>query len=76
MALPTVKATGGRLQYPLPPMNTMKQEPYSPNLGNVQAMAGQGLGPYTPDSTGSSGDWNYANLMERSAEYVQPPMWG
>ena len=76
MAMPTVKATGGRLQYPLPPMNTMKQEPYSPNLGNVQAMAGQGLGPYTPDSTGSSGDWNYANLMERSAEYVQPPMWG
>jgi hypothetical protein len=31
--------------------------------------------PATPDSS-SSGDWNYANLGERAAEYVQPGIWG
>jgi hypothetical protein len=31
--------------------------------------------PATPESS-SSGDWNYANLGERAAEYVQPGIWG
>lgn len=77
MMMPNTSLPSGRLQYPLPPMRTPKQEPYSPSVGSVQAFAaGQGLGPFTPDSTGSSGEWNYGNLMERSMEYVQPPMWG
>jgi hypothetical protein len=32
--------------------------------------------PATPESSGSSGEWNYGNLGERAAEYVQPPIWG
>lgn len=31
--------------------------------------------PATPESSGSSGDWNY-NFGERAAEYVQPGIWG
>src|SRR3984885_10625305 len=31
--------------------------------------------PATPESSGS-GEWNYANLGERAAEYVQPAIWG
>jgi hypothetical protein len=35
------------------------------------------LGPITPDSTGSSsGDWNFGNIADRAAEYVQAPLWG
>jgi hypothetical protein len=30
--------------------------------------------PATPESSGS-GEWNYANLGERAAEYVQPAIW-
>ena len=32
--------------------------------------------PATPESSGSSGEWNYGNLGERAAEYVQPALWG
>jgi hypothetical protein len=32
--------------------------------------------PATPESSGSSGEWNYGNLGERAAEYVQPAIWG
>jgi Fungal specific transcription factor domain len=31
--------------------------------------------PATPESSGS-GEWNYGNLGERAAEYVQPALWG
>jgi hypothetical protein len=31
--------------------------------------------PATPESSGS-GEWNYGNLGERAAEYVQPAIWG
>jgi hypothetical protein len=38
---------------------------------------GLGLGPITPDSTGSSsGDWNFGNVADRAAEFVQAPLWG
>lgn len=63
---------------------SLKQEPYSPGMGSNATLAvnvglplgGVGMGPITPDSTGSSGDWNYGNLHERAAEYVQAPLWG
>ncbi len=32
--------------------------------------------PATPESSGSSGEWNYGNLGERAAEFVQPALWG
>ena len=72
-------------QQQLPPL--MKQEQYSPGISNMNAPASAlgGLnvnlahatagGPITPaDSTGS-GEWNYANLKERGAEYIQPGLW-
>jgi len=31
--------------------------------------------PATPESTSSSGDWNYTNLGERAAEFVMPTLW-
>jgi hypothetical protein len=31
--------------------------------------------PATPESSSSSTEWNYGNLPERAAEYVQPPLW-
>jgi hypothetical protein len=31
--------------------------------------------PATPESSGSNGEWNYGNLGERAAEYVQPAIW-
>ena len=37
---------------------------------------GLGLGPITPDSTGSSSDWNFGNIADRAAEFVQAPLWG
>ena len=78
-------------QQPLPPMNTsagvMKPEPYSPTVSGLMAPSALGglntavstFGPVTPDSTGSgsasAGDWNYGNLKERGAEYIQPALW-
>ena len=32
--------------------------------------------PATPESSNSSGEWNYNNLGERAAEYIQPALWG
>ncbi|EXJ91846.1 hypothetical protein A1O3_00396 [Capronia epimyces CBS 606.96] len=70
-----------RSQYPT--LSTLKQEPFSPALGTSGILgtgaginSGVGMGPITPDSTGSSGDWNYGNIHERAAEYVQAPLWG
>ena len=73
---------GPQSQYSVVP--NLKQEPYSPGMGNPVVLgsgvglpvAAVGMGPITPDSTGSSGDWNYGNLHERAAEYVQAPLWG
>ena len=31
--------------------------------------------PVTPESSGSSGDWNYTNMVERANEYIQAPLW-
>ena len=84
MPAPTMNSAG-RLQYPLPPLAAAVKQEYSPGLGMMPlggpgglgtGSGGPGLGPITPDSTGSSGDWNYANLQERSLEYVQPALWG
>ena len=59
----------------------------SANLVGTSQMSGnlspstQGLSlgynnlPVTPESTGS-GDWNYGNMNERAAEFVQPALWG
>ncbi|KAK4943698.1 hypothetical protein LTR10_016795 [Elasticomyces elasticus] len=65
-----------------PGVANLKQEPFSPALatsgilsGNSGMSGGMGLGPITPDSTGSS-DWNFGNLHERAAEFVQAPLWG
>ena len=65
-----------------PGLANLKQEPFSPALatsgilsGNSGMSGGMGLGPITPDSTGS-GDWNFGNLHERAAEFVQAPLWG
>ncbi|KAL2416598.1 hypothetical protein ABEF95_006395 [Exophiala dermatitidis] len=74
-------------QYPPPPqplqgVTNLKQEPFSPALATSGILAGAGgggmvgPGPITPDSTGSSSDWNYGNIHERAAEYVQAPFWG
>ncbi|KEF63868.1 uncharacterized protein A1O9_01846 [Exophiala aquamarina CBS 119918] len=73
---------GSPSQYPL--VTTLKQEPYSPGMGSNAILStgvglpvgGVGMGPITPDSTSSSADWNYGNLHERAAEYVQAPLWG
>lgn len=80
----TASPTGGqRSQYP--PLTNPKTEPYSPALGSngilgvgVGSVGSGGIvmGPITPDSTGSSSDWNYGNMHERAAEYVQAPLWG
>jgi Fungal specific transcription factor domain len=32
--------------------------------------------PSTPESNSSSVEWNYGNLGERAAEYIQPAIWG
>lgn len=32
--------------------------------------------PATPESSESSGEWNFGNMGERAAEYVQPALWG
>lgn len=31
--------------------------------------------PVTPESS-SSGEWNYGNMFDRAAEYIQAPLWG
>jgi hypothetical protein len=63
----------------------LKQEPYSPALASTGVLGnsvgsvgsgGVGMGPITPDSTGSSSDWNFTNMHERAAEFVQAPLWG
>ncbi|KAK5229169.1 hypothetical protein LTR99_008618 [Exophiala xenobiotica] len=70
-----------------PGVTNLKQEPYSPALGTSGILGvgtpgmgmgsgGMSMGPITPDSTGSSSDWNFNNLHERAAEYVQAPLWG
>ncbi len=70
-----------------PGITNLKQEPYSPALatsgilgvgsaGMGMGSGGMSMGPITPDSTGSSSDWNFNNLHERAAEYVQAPLWG
>ncbi|EXJ93428.1 hypothetical protein A1O1_01820 [Capronia coronata CBS 617.96] len=64
-----------RSQYPT--LTSLKQEPFSPALGTSAILsAGAGMGPITPDSTASSSDWNYGNMHERAAEYIQAPLWG
>ncbi|RVX66451.1 hypothetical protein B0A52_09681 [Exophiala mesophila] len=70
-----------RSQYPS--ILNVKAEPYSPALPTTIASSNMGMGlgavgmgPITPDSTGSSSDWNLGNLQERAAEYVQAPLWG
>ncbi|KAI1615534.1 hypothetical protein EDD37DRAFT_500688 [Exophiala viscosa] len=74
--------TQSNLRCAFPGLANLKQEPYSPALatsgilsGNSGMSGGMGLGPITPDSTGSS-DWNFGNLHERAAEFVQAPLWG
>ena len=71
-------------QQPLPPMKLMKPEQYSPTVSGLMAPSALGglntnLGPITPDSTGSgsasAGEWNYGNLKERGAEWIQPALW-
>ena len=86
MGIPNPSPTQGqgssRSQYP--PITTLKQEQYSPALATNAILGagigvgsgGIGMGPITPDSTGSSSDWNYGNIHERAAEYVQAPLWG
>jgi hypothetical protein len=79
----TQSAHANRTQYPF---TTIKDEPYSPAMASAStnhAILGSGIGlgglnggPITPDSTGSSGEWNYGNMQERAAEYVQAPLWG
>ncbi|EXJ60551.1 hypothetical protein A1O7_04704 [Cladophialophora yegresii CBS 114405] len=69
----------------VPSVSAIKQEAYSPSLatsstngllGGMSSGTGS-LGPITPDSTGSSsGDWNFGNIADRAAEYVQAPLWG
>ncbi|KAJ9644417.1 hypothetical protein H2204_001769 [Knufia peltigerae] len=60
--------------------SSLKQEPYSPALASSGLIgignANMTMGPITPDSTSSSSDWNFGNLHERAAEYVQAPLWG
>lgn len=86
---PTVAAQSqnqSNLRTGLPSLGNFKQEPYSPalatsgiltgNSGMSVSSGGMGLGPITPDSTGSSSDWNFGNLHERAAEFVQAPLWG
>ncbi|RMZ80316.1 hypothetical protein DV738_g2883, partial [Chaetothyriales sp. CBS 135597] len=72
--------TNTHMHFPLPPQlgAPSPAQDYSPNMGiSRMGHVPCTLGPITPDSTGSSsGDWNYANLTERSSEYVQPPLWG
>lgn len=77
------QAQGSSRSSQYPPLTNLKQEPFSPALGTngvlaagVGATSGGGMGPFTPDSTGSSSDWNYGNMHERAAEYVQAPLWG
>ncbi len=71
-------------QQPLPPMKLVKPEQYSPSVSGLMGPCALGglttnLGPITPDSTGSgsasAGEWNYGNLKERGAEYIQPALW-
>jgi hypothetical protein len=50
-------------------MDQLWSDPFSP-MSTALAM------PATPESSGSSGEWNYTNLGERAAEYVQPGIWG
>ncbi|KIX92508.1 uncharacterized protein Z520_11828 [Fonsecaea multimorphosa CBS 102226] len=80
---PTIQSRSS--QYP--PLSGAQEETYSPSLntsntilglggGTTLANMGSSLGPITPDSTGSSGDWNFGNMHERAAEYVQAPLWG
>ena len=65
-----------------PPITNLKLEPYSPSLthvvnnGTTMQSSGGGIGPITPDSTGSSSDWHFGNIIERASEYVQPALWG
>ncbi|OAL38148.1 hypothetical protein AYO20_02600 [Fonsecaea nubica] len=70
-----------------PPLHHIKEEDAYPplntsntilGLGGSTTLTGMGtsMGPITPDSTGSSGDWNFGNMHERAAEYVQAPLWG
>lgn len=72
--------SASRSQYP--PLPNVKPEPYSPALATTGvtgvggAMGGMTMGPITPDSTSSSSDWNYGNMHERAAEFVQAPLWG
>lgn len=49
-----------------------------PNTNSsLTSLSAATMGPITPDSTGSSsGDWNFGNISERAAEYVQAPLWG
>ena len=68
---------------PLPLPAGIKQEAYSPTITTsanslLNGMSNTlGPGPITPDSTGSSsGDWNFGNIADRAAEYVQAPLWG
>ncbi|OAP61621.1 hypothetical protein AYL99_03824 [Fonsecaea erecta] len=79
---PTIQSRSS--QYP--PLSGIKEE-FSPSLNTNNTILGLGasttmanitssMGPITPDSTGSSGDWNFGNMHERAAEYVQAPLWG
>lgn len=73
---------------PYPTMANMHQDPsYSPALGTGGILgasgvgmgagsSGHSMGPITPDSTSSSNDWNFGNVHERAAEFVQAPLWG
>ncbi|KIX09786.1 uncharacterized protein Z518_00867 [Rhinocladiella mackenziei CBS 650.93] len=70
---PTQGQPSSRSQYSS--LTNMKPEPYSPALA-TSGVIGVGMGPITPDSTGSSSDWNFGNMAERAAEYVQAPLWG
>ena len=71
-------------QQPLPPIKLIQPEPYSPTVSGLMAPSALGglntnLGPITPDSMGSgsasAGEWNYGNLKERGAEWIQPALW-
>ncbi|RMZ78958.1 hypothetical protein DV737_g3727, partial [Chaetothyriales sp. CBS 132003] len=67
------------IHFPPPQLSAPTQtQDYSPNMGMARVgHAPSTLGPITPDSTASaSSDWNYANLTERTSNYVQPPLWG
>ncbi len=61
-------------------MNSLRAQHSLPSMHYANSGVGMmsintELGPITPNSTGSAGDWNYDNLKQRGAEYIQPAIW-